>query len=188
MAAALACGVEEDLETVSRQLRAQQTSAQHEDVGVVVLTREPRRQAVMDECRADLAIAIGRDRHADPGTAYQHASARAPRANGLRHLLREIRIVDRIAAHCAEIDDLVTERAKLRHESAFQIEAAVIGSDDDRLGHGTRRGYGIAYDPTKSRGRLTAGYHSSRLPSRIAVLFFRELVARAPRKFAVAKS
>src|SRR5258708_33637846 len=108
VAPAFEFGGEERLDAILGDFGAEDAAAEHEDVGVVVLAREPGAGAVMDERGADRAMAVGGDRHADAGAAAHHASRRPPLADGAGERRREVRIVDGIAAHRAGIEHLVS--------------------------------------------------------------------------------
>src|SRR5258708_10581595 len=84
VAPAFEFGGEERLDAILGDLGAEDAAAEHEDVGVVVLAREPGAGAVMDERGADRAMAVGGDRHADAGAADQHATRREPTPDGGR--------------------------------------------------------------------------------------------------------
>ena len=50
--------------------------SQNQDIGVIVLTREPCRQSVMTERRPNAGMPVDGDAHADAASADQHASGR----------------------------------------------------------------------------------------------------------------
>src|SRR5690348_2885203 len=66
-------GFEESGDARPRHLDADQPGAERDDIGVVVLPRETRRERLGDERAARGGIAVDRDRDADPRSAQRHA-------------------------------------------------------------------------------------------------------------------
>src|SRR6185312_6960643 len=84
--------------------------------------------------------------------------------------LCEIRIIDGLPAHRAEIQHLVPEIMQLRDQAAFQIEAPVIGGDGDGFGHEYSQAK-YRCNHTRCRVRLSAAYHPSRFSCRRSRLY-----------------
>src|SRR6266852_5927172 len=57
---------------ILRRLDADEATAEGEDIRIVMLARQPSRQAIMARRGAHAGVAVRRDRNADPGTANEN--------------------------------------------------------------------------------------------------------------------
>jgi hypothetical protein len=74
MAPAGEFGAEESGDAGTRHVAADQPGAQREDIGVIMLARQPRRQRIVDPGAAACRVAVDRDRDADARPADRDAA------------------------------------------------------------------------------------------------------------------
>ena len=80
---------------------------------------------------ANLGIAVGRDRNADPAAADEDAALGLARRDGLAHGLAEVWIVDGSGRIRAEIQHFVTRFLQVALENFLKVEAGMIRRDRD---------------------------------------------------------
>lgn len=131
MATALELRREPRLDDVAQEAVAEQPTAEHEDVGVVVETRHTRRRDVVDQRRTNAGKLVCGDRHADARPAQQHAARGAP----LRHRARDLRsivgIVDRAIVVSTEVSAWHTEGGERVCDDALGGDGRVVRGDYD---------------------------------------------------------
>src|SRR4051812_46839608 len=131
MAAALKWRAEKYLERLTRHLDSDQTLAERHDVGVVVLTRQPRRGRVVCQHGAHHGITIGGDRDADAGTADEDSPVRSAGGDRIGQGDTVIRIVDGSGRVGAEVKHSVSRLLQVALENLLKVEAGMVRRDRD---------------------------------------------------------
>src|SRR5690606_9533448 len=136
MTAALERCFKENLQAVLGCIDADQPGAQCNDIGIVMLTRETRAQAVMHQSGATARDAVGGNRNADSAAADGHAELRVAPGDGLAQCTAKIGIIDAFGAQGAKVHDRVALALQLVAKQVFQFETRMVGSESNRrLGH-----------------------------------------------------
>ena len=116
------------------QAEGDDAAAHREDVGVVVLAREPRGVEVVAERGADAGDFVGGDLLALAAAAEHDAAVGAAFGDGAADGDADRRIVDRRFAVGAVIVDGVAEPRERLLQMFFEQEAGMIGADGDTHG------------------------------------------------------
>ena len=132
MSPALERGAEEGHQAGAGKFDANKSTAERDDIGVVVLTGEPRARFFVDERAADMGVPIGRNRNADTATADQHTEARATLPKGSRQTISKDGIVNRLWPIGSKIKDRVPGLGEGALKVRFQVDAAMVGGKCDR--------------------------------------------------------
>src|SRR3546814_3008347 len=93
MPAAVEGRIQKFLDAVLCRFLADQAFAEREDVGVVVLAREPGHQPVHAKRRAGRRMPVGRDRYSNSRAADDDAPRRLAVTDGLRDRSAEVWII-----------------------------------------------------------------------------------------------
>src|SRR6266545_1442103 len=102
---------------LTSQFDADDARAEHEHVHIVMLDALTSRIAVMTYRRANPRDLVGRYRRADTAAADQHGSFRLAIDQRLTHRLGEVRIIDRLGAVRALVDNLVAALTQIDRET-----------------------------------------------------------------------
>ena len=108
--------------------------AHREDVGVVVLTREGRRERLLDEGAAYLRVAVDRDGDADAGAAEGDGARRLSGGHMAGEPVAEIRIIDARLTVRTQIFYFVALFAKPSGERSLEGNGGVVGGDGNAHG------------------------------------------------------
>jgi len=138
VAPAVEFGGEEGAQAILGDLGSHYAGAERQHIGVVVLPRQAGGGSVMADARAHPAMPVGRDRNAEAGSADEHAALCLAALYCAGDGVGEVGIIHGIPTVSPEIQHLEPQGLELGNEESFQIVAGVIGSDCDRLDHGTR--------------------------------------------------
>ena len=135
MAAAGKFRIQPGLQDLDALVFADEASRQDEDVGIVVLAREPGDLGRPGHGRPHSGMTVGGIGHSEPGAAEQHSTP----ASLVLHLggdaMSVVRIISGFGAMGAEIERLVSQRPKLFNQPLLQLEAGVVRSDGNDFGH-----------------------------------------------------
>src|SRR5205085_9966141 len=131
MATAVELRLHEDADHARRLVRWDETRADAEHVGIVVLAREPRRLFVPTERRADAVHFVRGNRDADAAAADDDATIHLAVCYGLADSRAEVWIVNTLQAVRALILDLKTEMLDLALRLLFRLKARVVAADGD---------------------------------------------------------
>jgi hypothetical protein len=105
--------------------------AYREDVRVVVLTREARREEIVAECGTNTRHFVRRDLFTLTTAACDDAAIGVALGHGIRDRYANRGVVDRFFAVCAVIVHAVAESLKRVLQMLFEEKAGVIGADSD---------------------------------------------------------
>src|SRR6266851_1674506 len=158
MAPALVLRLEPELEDLVREPVGDDASAHREDIGVVVLARQPRGVEIVAERGAYAWHLVGGDLLALAAAAEHDAAIGAPLDDRATDGETDRRVVDRLLAVGAEILDGVAEAGERVLEVLFQQKAGVIRADSDT--HSQRLYYvvrGSSFGVRSSTNRTTHG-------------------------------
>ena len=136
MASALERRVQPERQDLVGEAEGDDAAAHREDVGVVVLARQPRRVEIVAERGADARHLVGGDLLALAAAAEHDAAIGAAVGDRAADADADRRVVDRRLAVGAVIVDGVAEPLERLLQMFFQEKAGVIGADRDA--HGAR--------------------------------------------------
>ena len=131
---------QEGVNELARELDADDAAAEHEHVHVVVLHALVRRVGVVAQAGPDAGHLVGRHRRADAAAAHDDAPFGAVSAQGGADGLGEVRVVDRLPAVGADVENLAVLRVQEALDRLLQLEAGVIGSNRHPHGRSARPG------------------------------------------------
>ena len=103
-----------------------ETGAEGEDVGVVVLAAVAGRREVVAERRPHPGHLVGGHARTDAGAVDDDAPAAHARADQICHRVREVRVVDRFGADTPAVVDGAVLLSKVLDDRLFELVAAVI--------------------------------------------------------------
>lgn len=106
------------------------SSAQHQDIGVVVRTRQGCASDVVHERRADAVDLIGGDRHPDARPAQENTALGRSVCDAACDRFGEIRVIDRGGRRGPEVLDLHAASAQFVHDHSLGTQGGVITRDD----------------------------------------------------------
>src|SRR3954451_2368417 len=109
MTAALVLGLQPQLEDLVGEADRDDAAAHREDVGVVVLARQPRGVEVVAQRRTNPVDLVRGDLLALPAAAEHDAAIGAPVDHGAAYREADRRVVDRLLVRRAEVLDRVPE-------------------------------------------------------------------------------
>ena len=139
MATALELGFQELFQAIASDLDADHSFAETDDIGVLMLARQPRAEGIVDQGGADFRVAVGGHGDAGAGAADEDAAPGLPSPDGRRERIGIVRIIDRVRPVGAEVDDGHTHILQVLLEDGFEpISGMVAGDDDGFRGHGFR--------------------------------------------------
>src|SRR6478609_238621 len=124
-------GAQEEPHQLPRQLDADHPRAEDQDVHVVVLDALMGGVAVVAQPGADAGQLVRRHRRPDAAAAEEHAALHRAAEHRARHHRGDIRIVHRLRAVGAEIDDLMAERAERWDQRLLELESRVVRAEGD---------------------------------------------------------
>ena len=131
-------GVQPCLEDLHALVFAHEARRKDQDIGVVVLPREPGDLGRPGHRRTHARMPVGGVRHAQPGAAEQHPAARARGARPVdATCVGEVRIVRGLGAVGAQIQRLVPQRPELLDQPLLELEAGVVRADGNDFSHWT---------------------------------------------------
>ncbi len=131
MAPALERRVEPEGEDLVSEPEGDDPAAHRQDVGVVVLPRQARREQIVAERGSNAGDFVRRDLLALAAAAEDDASIGLPLGHGAPDREADRRIVDRLFAVRPVIVDLVAEARERLLQVLLEREACVIGADRD---------------------------------------------------------
>lgn len=120
-------GCKEDGRDFSRQRFPDYSSAETQDVHVVMLDGLVGGVRVVADGCPDPREFVGGDRDAGTAAAQQETAVDAMVGKGRGHRLGAVRIVDCRSRMGPEVDHLMAQGLKDRHKVAFQFERRVVG-------------------------------------------------------------
>ena len=129
MATALERGAEPERQNLVGQPEGDDAPPHGEDVGVVVLARQPRGVEIVAERGADADHLVGGDLLALTGAAEHDAPVGSAGRHRAPDRRADRRVVDRGVAVGAVIVDRMSEPCERRLEVLFQREPRVVGTD-----------------------------------------------------------
>src|SRR5690625_200630 len=127
MASACELRLQEDRKAVLCDFFPDHARAERQDVGVIVLSRQPCGRTVVAERRAHAPVTIGGNGDADPRAAHQHSLLGTALVDSLCHGIGKVGIVNRITAVGSEAQDIVTLAAKMICKTLLKGEAGMVG-------------------------------------------------------------
>ncbi|SCM74367.1 hypothetical protein KL86PLE_130191 [uncultured Pleomorphomonas sp.] len=131
MPAAFELGVEEFVDDHQRQILADHAGAEGQHVGVVVLARQLGGIGLRTDDAADALELVGGERDAEAGAADGDAELRPSGQYHPRRLLAPLGIVGALGGRRTDILDRVAARLEVSHDSLPEVDAGVVGGDDD---------------------------------------------------------
>ena len=78
---------------------------------------------------------VGGVRHAQTGAAEEHPTPRIVPLDASRHLVCEVRIIDRFRPRGAQVERLVPESTELVDQPRLELHAGMVRSDGNDFGH-----------------------------------------------------
>ena len=118
---------DESVSQFERHCGTDDTSAENENVHIVVFHALMSRVDVVADRSANSVYLIGGDRSAHARTADQYASLAASIEDCLSDLDGKIWVVDGVGSAGTNIDYLVTCSREVFHEKVFQFQSGVVG-------------------------------------------------------------
>jgi hypothetical protein len=121
--------IEEGADQFQRHRLADDSTAQHQHVHVVVLDSLVCRIMVVAEAGADTWNLVGRNRRADTAAAHEDATFGFAIAHGQTHRLRKVRIINRRRTVSAKVNYIAFLIQQICFDPLLQFETCVVCSN-----------------------------------------------------------
>jgi hypothetical protein len=131
--------IEPGVENLNRLIVRHETRGQHQHVGIVVFAGQLRDLRRPRHRRPDIRMAIGRVAHTESRAAHQHAALHRPAFHLLGQGMRIVGVIGGLGVVRSDVLHVKTLLDQQALELLLQLEARVVGSNQNFLTHEWRK-------------------------------------------------